>query len=125
MRFCPLPSASPPMPKRSAPHPTVPGLTGQMLKQVPPSPAAYFMHPHFVLCRGSLCWERIRWIFGMAAAQHSNTCAVPNLELILCLDRASNDVSVCPGRSPMGGPLTHVALWCRREVRAASFLRRL
>ncbi|KAJ7843255.1 hypothetical protein B0H13DRAFT_2412865 [Mycena leptocephala] len=92
MRVRPLPSASTPMPKRSPPHPIAPGLTGQMLKEAPPPPAPYFTSssaPRFVV-RGAVLY--------------------PQFELILRprSDRAFNDASIHPRRSPtptQRGPL--------------------
>jgi hypothetical protein len=66
MRVRPLPSASTPMPMRSPPHYTAPGLTGQILKEAPRPPA---LRP---LRRGSSCSTRTRWVASLDLGTHTH-----------------------------------------------------
>jgi hypothetical protein len=129
MRVRPLPSASTPMLKRSAPQPTAPRRDA---KGSAAATRTVFHAPSLrPLRRCSSSRERIRWISGSAAVPHSNavrdvldfrpgfrpfsirifillSCCT-RFELIVRprLDCGFNDVSMYPRRSPMP---THAGL---------------
>ncbi|KAJ7931087.1 hypothetical protein B0H13DRAFT_1858310 [Mycena leptocephala] len=88
--------ASTPTPTRPSPRRTAPGLAGADAEGSATATRAVFhtptLHP---LRRGSSYRGRIRRISGSAAVQHSNA-----LILRPRSDRASNDASICPHRSP-------------------------
>ncbi|KAJ7791825.1 hypothetical protein B0H13DRAFT_2394159 [Mycena leptocephala] len=104
----------------AAPHTS--GLTGQMLKEAPPPPVPYFMHPHFILCAevrrtGSVSADLAVQQCYPAALQRA-CCTQFELIVRLRLDRASYDASICACHSPpliQRRPPMHAVFWCRRE----------
>ncbi|KAF8146833.1 hypothetical protein K438DRAFT_1990116 [Mycena galopus ATCC 62051] len=113
------------MPKRSPPHPTTPGLTGQILKENPLPPAPFFMHPSLILGAdvrraGSvsagylavlLCSTRTRCVASLDFRPGFLPLIILISILLLCCtqfelilrplsDRASNDTLIRPHRSP-------------------------